>query len=60
MGRGKAGRAGIMAAGVRGNANIMKAITGARAIVAKGSGMRDTARILLPDPSGVAGVAHPD
>jgi hypothetical protein len=49
-----------MAAGVRGNANIMKAITGARAIVARGSGTRDTARILLPDPSGVAGVAHPD
>jgi len=36
-------RAGIMAAGVRGNANIMKATTGARAIVARGSGMRDTA-----------------
>jgi hypothetical protein len=36
-----------MAAGVRGNANIMKAITRARAIVAKGSGMRDTARILV-------------
>jgi len=38
-----------MAAGVRGNANIMKATTGARAIVAKGSGMRDTARILVLD-----------
>jgi hypothetical protein len=38
-----------MAAGDRGNANIMKAITRARAIVAKGSGMRDTARILVLD-----------
>ncbi len=37
-----------MAAGVRGNANIMKAITRARAIVAKGSGMRDTTRIIVP------------
>jgi hypothetical protein len=35
-----------MAAGVRGNANIMKAITWARAIVARGPSMRDTARIL--------------
>jgi len=41
-----------MAAGVRGNANIMKAITRARAIVAKGNGTRDTARTapgLRPD-----------
>src|SRR6202011_3143183 len=40
-GRGKAARAGIMVAGVRGSASTMKAITWARAIVAKGSGMRD-------------------
>jgi hypothetical protein len=40
-----------MAAGVRGSANIMKAITWARAIVARGPSMRDTARILGPGAS---------
>ena len=49
-GRGKAARAGTMAAGVRGSASIMKATTGARVIVARGSGMRDTARILVLVP----------
>ena len=43
-----------MAAGVRGNANIMKAITWARAIVARGPSMRDTARILGPGASPTA------
>jgi hypothetical protein len=33
-----------MVVGVRGSASTTKAITWARAIVAKGSGMRDTAR----------------
>jgi hypothetical protein len=42
-----------MAAGVLGNANIMKATTGVRAIVARGSGTRDTARrCLRPITSG--------
>jgi hypothetical protein len=44
MGGGKAARAGIAAAGVRGSGSIMKAITRARAIVARVSGMKDTIR----------------
>jgi hypothetical protein len=48
-GGGKAARAGIAGAGVHGSGSIMKATTRAKAIVAKGSGMRKTARILLLD-----------
>jgi hypothetical protein len=45
MGGGKAAKVGIKAAGVRGSGSIMKAITRARAIVARVSGMKDTTRM---------------